>query len=213
MELLRTIQQELKVPKAHKNTFGNYNYRNCEDILEAVKPLLGPAILTLKDEIVLIGDRYYVKAEATITDPSLMESTRITQISVTAYARESDEKKGMDSAQITGAASSYARKYALNGLFLIDDTKDADSDETPRQASKTASATTKPPKATKDTSVELKAAKDRVVALLKLLGKQCKTKKEYEDAVFDLTGMMLSDENLEEINEKLSALEEANSQN
>jgi hypothetical protein len=120
MEILNKIQKELKVPKNQRNSFGNYNYRSCEDILEAVKPLLGTAVLILNDEIILIGDRYYIKATATITDKEQ-------SISSVAYARESLDKKGMDSAQITGAASSYARKYALNGLFCIDDTKDADA--------------------------------------------------------------------------------------
>ena len=120
MKILNKIQKELKAPKGQRNTFGNYNYRSCEDILEAVKPLLGKATLTLNDEIVLIGDRYYIKATATITDGQA-------SVLVSAYARESLEKKGMDMAQITGAASSYARKYALNGLFCIDDTKDADT--------------------------------------------------------------------------------------
>lgn len=118
---LNKIQQELKAPKGQTNSFGNYKYRSCEDILEAVKPLLGDSTLTINDEIVMIGDRFYVKATATIRD---IESK---EVSVSAYARESFEKKGMDSAQITGATSSYARKYALNGLFLIDDTKDADT--------------------------------------------------------------------------------------
>jgi hypothetical protein len=119
---LSQIQKTLKVAKSHRNTFGHYNYRNAEDILEAVKPLLEESILILSDEVVQVGERYYVKATAIFKDGE-------TQTVVTAYARESEEKKGMDSAQITGAASSYARKYALNGLFLIDDTKDADSDE------------------------------------------------------------------------------------
>lgn len=114
----------MKAPKNQKNTFANYNYRSCEDILEAVKPLLEEtASVLLSDEIVLIGDRYYVKATATFKDSAGKET------SVTAYAREALEKKGNDAAQITGAASSYARKYALNGLFLIDDTKDADSED------------------------------------------------------------------------------------
>lgn len=120
MDALKRIQKELKAPKGQHNSFGNYNYRSCEDILEAVKPLLNGAILTLSDEIVLIGDRFYVKATATITENDK-------SMSATAYARESLDKKGMDSAQITGAASSYARKYCLNGLFCIDDTKDADT--------------------------------------------------------------------------------------
>lgn len=125
MELIKKlaeIQQKLKAPKSQRNTFGNYNYRNCEDILEAVKPLLGDAILTLSDRVVNIGERFYILATATI---HLGEE----KLFVEAYARESEDKKGMDSAQITGASSSYARKYALNGLFLIDDTKDSDSQD------------------------------------------------------------------------------------
>jgi hypothetical protein len=114
------IQQKLKAPKSKFNKFGKYSYRSLEDILEAVKPLLGDAVLTLTDEIVLIGDRYYVKATAIISEGEKFHE-------VTAYAREEENKKGMDGAQVTGASSSYARKYALNGLFLIDDTKDADS--------------------------------------------------------------------------------------
>jgi len=131
---LSEIQQKLKAPKNQRNTFGNYNYRNCEDILEALKPLLGESIVTISDEIVQIGDRFYVKATARfMEDANTGEVGSINWMykvkEVTAYARESLEKKGMDSAQITGAASSYARKYALNGLFLIDDTKDADHDD------------------------------------------------------------------------------------
>jgi len=120
MEILNNIQKKLKAPKGQHNNFGNYDYRSCEDILEAVKPLLGEAILTLTDDVVMIGDRFYVKAFATI-------KYKEESITVSSLARESLEKKGMDAAQITGAASSYARKYALNGLFLIDDTKDADT--------------------------------------------------------------------------------------
>ncbi|MFA6281882.1 MAG: ERF family protein [Candidatus Omnitrophota bacterium] len=120
MEILNKIQKELKAPKGQTNAFGGYKYRSCEDILEAVKPLLGNAVLSISDEIVLIGDRYYVKASVTLTDGTKTMST-------TAFARESLLKKGMDESQITGAASSYARKYALNGLFCIDDTKDADT--------------------------------------------------------------------------------------
>ncbi len=123
MEILNKIQRELKAPKGQRNTFGNYNYRSCEDILEAVKPLLGEATLTLQDEIVLIGERYYVRATATLTHDKV-------EITSVAYAREALAKKGMDEAQITGAASSYARKYALNGLLCIDDTKDADATNT-----------------------------------------------------------------------------------
>lgn len=124
MKELIEIQKELKAPKGQYNSFGKYKYRSAEDILEAVKPLLHKhgCQLTLSDEIELIGDRYYVKATAKITNGEEAFWT-------SAYAREDLEKKGMDGAQITGTASSYARKYALNGLFCIDDTKDADTDE------------------------------------------------------------------------------------
>lgn len=124
MESLIKIQSELVAPKDLYNKFGNYNYRSAESILEAVKPLLSKygAELTISDDVVLVGDRVYVKATVTITDG---KETR----TVTAFAREPSEKKGMDSSQITGATSSYARKYALNGLFLIDDSKDADTEE------------------------------------------------------------------------------------
>ena len=120
------IQQTLKAPKNQYNKFGGYYYRNCEDILESVKPLLGDLILTINDEIVQIGNRYYVRATATITDGEHEQSA-------TAYAREEESKKGLDSSQVTGSTSSYARKYACNALFCIDDTKDADSDEQSKQ--------------------------------------------------------------------------------
>jgi len=118
--LLNAIQQKLKAPKGQYNSFGKYKYRNAEDIVEAVKPLLGNGTLVISDEIVQLGDRYYVKATATL-------ATYGETWTASAYAREALDKKGMDEAQITGAASSYARKYALNGLFCIDDTKDADN--------------------------------------------------------------------------------------
>lgn len=133
-EKLTTIQLELKAPKSKRNNFGNYNYRSCEDILEAVKPLLAENMcsLTLDDDVLCIGDRVYVKATATLTDHAEGAT-----ISTHAFAREAETKKGMDESQITGTASSYARKYALNGLFAIDDTKDADTDEYQgREASK-----------------------------------------------------------------------------
>lgn len=128
MEALKKIQQELKAPKNQMNSFGGYKYRSAEDILEAVKPLLAKhgAELTLSDDIVEVGGRIYVKATATLTDGK-------EQATVHAFAREPEEKRGMDASQITGTASSYARKYALNGLFLIDDTKDADTDEFRKQ--------------------------------------------------------------------------------
>lgn len=120
--ILQQIQQELKAPKNQRNNFGGYNYRSCEDIVEALKPILAKhgAAIVLSDEIVEIGGRVYLKATATL-------KTDKDSISATAFAREPESKKGMDESQITGASSSYARKYALNGLFGIDDTKDADS--------------------------------------------------------------------------------------
>lgn len=120
---LNLVQQELKAPKSQVNKFGNYNYRNQEDILEAVKPLLHKYELTLflQDKIVFDNNRHYVEAEATLVDIE-SGSTIVTK----ALAREEEVKKGMDGSQITGASSSYARKYCLNGLFLIDDTKDSD---------------------------------------------------------------------------------------
>lgn len=122
---LAQIQKELKAPKGQFNKFGNYRYRSCEDILEAVKPIAAKhdGYVTLSDSIEEIGGRVYVKATATLHSED-------GESSVAAYAREAESKKGMDDAQITGAASSYARKYALNGLFAIDDTKDADSTNT-----------------------------------------------------------------------------------
>ena len=128
VEKLIAVQTALKAPKGQYNSFGKYKYRSAEDILNAVKPLNAEQglLLTLSDEPLLIGDWHYIKATATITDGIIKES-------FTAYARESLTKKGMDDSQITGTASSYARKYALNGLYLIDDTKDADTDEYKKQ--------------------------------------------------------------------------------
>jgi hypothetical protein len=125
-ERLASIQEHLNAPKNQYNSFGKYKYRSCEDILEGVKPLLKGLFLSISDEIVLIGDRYYVKATATITDGENKHTA-------TAMAREEESKKGMDAAQVTGATSSYARKYCLNGLFGIDDAKDADTDEHKQQ--------------------------------------------------------------------------------
>lgn len=122
IQKLQKIQEELKAPKNQFNKFGNYSYRSCEDIYNAVKPLLAKygLALTVTDELVLIGDRYYVKATA------ILQESAVLYIKNVAYAREEETKKGMDGSQITGASSSYARKYALNGLFLIDDVRDSD---------------------------------------------------------------------------------------
>lgn len=124
---LNEIQIKLKAPKSQFNKFGNYKYRNCEDILEALKPLLNEfkTVISLKDEIVFIEGRFYVKATVTLIDSETGEA-----FSTSAFAREEETKKGQDGSQITGASSSYARKYALNGLFAIDDTKDSDSTNT-----------------------------------------------------------------------------------
>lgn len=157
MKLLNKIQKELKAPKSQYNSFGKYYYRNCEDILEAVKPLLGDGILTISDEVVNIGNHNYVKATATLTESAnsthahLCDVSKmlrgatvegfkaectcgandgVESVSVTAYAREAVDQKGMNDSQITGSTSSYARKYALNGLFCIDDTKDSDTTNT-----------------------------------------------------------------------------------
>jgi hypothetical protein len=119
---LSRIQKELKAPKNQRNTFANFNYRSCEDILEAVKPLLGNLSLTLSDKVECVGNHNYVCSTAFLSDDE-------GSIAVSAYAREAEEQKGMNSAQITGSTSSYARKYALNGLFAIDDTKDADTQD------------------------------------------------------------------------------------
>lgn len=124
------VQNEIKAPKNQLNKFGGYKYRSCEDILEAAKPVCAEngMFLTVSDELVLIGDRYYIKAAAMLHD-----SESDMYIVNNAFAREAADKKGMDDSQITGTASSYARKYALNGLFCIDDTKDADTDEYAKQ--------------------------------------------------------------------------------
>lgn len=136
---LWTIQQTLNAPKGQYNKFGGYSYRSAEDILEAVKPLLQNVTLMVSDEIVLIGDRYYVKATATLSDGE-------DSISATAFAREEKEQKGMTAGQLTGAASSYARKYALNGLFCIDDAKDLDTDAYAKQTGQQPRQQKNPPK-------------------------------------------------------------------
>ena len=124
LEKLLNVQSKLKAPKSQRNDFGKYNYRNCEDILESVKPLLAEtkATIILTDKLLLVGERYYIEATARFIDVETGE-----EVSNTAYAREEEAKKGMDGSQITGSASSYARKYALNGLLDIDDTKDSDT--------------------------------------------------------------------------------------
>lgn len=132
---LMAVQTELKAPKGQHNSFGKYDYRSAEDIIEAVKPLLkeNGLFLNMSDEVVLVGDRYYIKATVKVVDVVTGES-----VQTSALAREAAQKKGMDESQVTGTASSYARKYALNGLFAIDDNRDADTNEYARQTSQNA---------------------------------------------------------------------------
>lgn len=150
---LQKIQREMKAPKNLYNKFGNYSYRNAEGILESFKPYgeKYKVALTVSDDVVVVGDRYYIKATATLFDTE-SDST----ISNSAFARESFDKKGQDDSQITGTASSYARKYALNGLFLLDDTKDADTDEFHEETKKKAE-TVKEKKATAEQVKEILA--------------------------------------------------------
>ena len=167
-EKLMNIQKELKAPKGQYNSFGKYKYRSCEDILESVKPLLEKYKVTiiLTDKLEQIGERYYIRAKAILFDTESDNS-----IENTAYAREEETKKGMDGSQITGTSSSYARKYALNGLLLIDDTKDADTDEFTKENNK--EKTKEEPKEKKITPGQLKVLSklytgDNLVKLLEL---------------------------------------------
>lgn len=179
-EKLSVIQNTLKAPKGQRNSFGNYNYRSAEDILEAVKPILAEnkVTLILTDEMELVGERYYIRATARLID---LESE--TSIEATAYARESFTKKGMDESQITGTASSYARKYAMNGLFNIDDTKDADTDEYKNQTTdKKESKRNALLKYIKDNNLDL----NDIAKEYKLNAKS--TVKEYEFVLKDLKG-------------------------
>ncbi len=155
-EKLAKIQQELKAPKGQFNSFGKYSYRSCEDILEAVKPLLEKhkCTLLISDNIENVGERYYIRAQVMIYDYEDGSST-----SNTAYAREEETKKGMDGSQITGASSSYARKYALNGLFAIDDTKDSDA---------TNDGTDDKPKREEKKNTDKKATEKQIEAINKL---------------------------------------------
>ncbi len=140
LEKLLQVQQDLRAPKNQYNSFGDYKYRSCEDILQAARPLCNASglILTLRDSVETIKDRYYVKSEVTVTDVDSEAA-----FSTSAYARETDTRPKMDAAQLTGAASSYARKYALCALFAIDDTRDADSDEYTAKTRQNASQSTK----------------------------------------------------------------------
>ena len=154
---LAAIQAALKAPKSQFNKFGGYKYRKAEDILEAVKPLLKEygCTLTCTDELQLIGDRYYIKATATITN-----SEDGVSVSTTAYAREEEEKKGMDGSQVTGASSSYARKYALNGLLCIDDTADSDTTNQGDSAPQKPAESPKPTRTKKTSTATEKAPQE-----------------------------------------------------
>lgn len=219
VELLNKIQRELKVPKSQFNAFAKYNYRNCEDILEAVKPLLGEGTLTLSDEIVQLGERFYVKATATLHEPAVLKEGGDPKVvffqptSVTAYAREALDKKGMDEAQITGAASSYARKYALCGLFAIDDGEDADKEDNSKPVPVEKKETAKPAwkRPIKSTDQLLKEKKAAIKDLLEMraqadpnnLFDELKTKEDFEEACMQYTGIELKDENADEILKEL----------
>ncbi len=204
-EKLLEIQTELKAPKNQYNSFGNYNYRNVEDILEAVKPLCkkNKCTLILSDSVINIGDRYYIQSTARLLDIEKLES-----IEVNGLARESLEKKGMDSSQITGATSSYARKYALNGLFNIDDTKDADSREMTKKTIKT--VTEQDVKKVNNTLDSIKE-KQKIFTLAKEIGlKPDATQIEISSFIFSKTKLALEDKNYKEIISRLEIIKQEN---
>ena len=169
-EKLAAVQKELKAPKGQYNSFGKYKYRSCEDILEAVKPIAAKhkMFVTVGDELVHEGDRFYIKATAKAVDAENGET-----YSETAYAREEETKKGMDASQITGTASSYARKYALNGLLCIDDTKDADTDENQNQREGRSKAEKKEDKTAKEAKEDVENMKIADIKV-KSLQEKCK---------------------------------------
>lgn len=175
---LKEVQSKLVAPKNQNNKFGGYKYRSCEDILQAVKPLLNEQCLciTISDSIEQVADRVYVRATVSIHDEKSGDT-----ISVKAYARETENRKGMDASQITGSASSYARKYALNGLFAIDDTKDADhGDNRDKSTSKRNTRGNKAVKKTKSTKSVSDAQMKAIYAIGKSLGDMEKLKSWYK---------------------------------
>ena len=190
---LLNVQRDLKAPKGQYNSFGKYKYRSAEDILEAVKPInvRNGILLTITDEPILIGEWHYIKASATVTDG-------VDNLTVTAYARESETKKGQDLSQITGTASSYARKYALNGLYLIDDTKDADTDEYRNQGNKA-------PAVKSATQAEIGNLKKEIIAFSKLMNEQGKdVKPEQVEQTLNITDYTkLNSEDVKEAVNKL----------
>lgn len=186
-EKLRSIQTELKCPKNLYNSFGKYSYRNAEGICEAVKPYLVEenCALLLEDEIREVGGRVYVQAYARLIDCETGE-----RICATALARESEEKKGMDASQITGTASSYARKYALNGLFLLDDTKDADTDEYAKQTGKESKSKKEVSEEEKDREVTEALAKEKISEVhVKALASRCEKEGVPETLIHSLYGV------------------------
>ncbi len=193
---LQSIQHELKAPKGQWNKFASFNYRSCEDILEALKPLLVEykVILTISDEIVNFGDRYYVKATTCLKDIEGDDDC----VTVSGCAREQEVQKGMNEAQITGSASSYARKYALNGLFAIDDTKDADAQDNSKAPVKTPAPAKVDP---------LAAKKSLVKKLADELSKnKMTTAMQYKAFIKKETSLELVDKNYDEIINRLTAL-------
>jgi flagellar biosynthesis GTPase FlhF len=218
MELLNKIQKELKVPKGQYNSFAKYHYRNCEDILEAVKPHLGDATLILEDEVVCIGDRYYVKATAELSAPwpAMLEGEDSKQkyyvkATATGYAREALDKKGMDEAQITGAASSYARKYALCGLFCIDDGKDADADDNTQAAKEAPAAKPVPPKQVEDKRAAMSKLDAEKLEVQKLAQEKSgqpffSNRAELDKYIKGATGLIYGEANNAEIIERLKAI-------
>ena len=190
---LLNVQRDLKAPKGQYNSFGKYKYRSAEDILEAVKPInvRNGILLTITDEPILIGEWHYIKSSATVTDG-------VDNLTVTAYARESETKKGQDLSQITGTASSYARKYALNGLYLIDDTKDADTDEYRNQGNKA-------PAVKSATQAEIGNLKKEIIAFSKLMTEQGKdVKPEQVEQTLNITDYAkLNSEDVKEAVNKL----------
>ena len=186
-EKLKNIQTELKCPKNLYNSFGKYSYRNAEGICEAVKPYLEKenCALLLEDEIREVGGRVYVQAYARLMDCETGE-----RICATALARESEEKKGMDASQITGTASSYARKYALNGLFLLDDTKDADTDEYAKQTGKESNSKKEVSEEDKDKEATEALAKEKISQVhVKALASRCEKEGVPETLIHSLYGV------------------------
>ena len=214
-EKLNLIQVDLKAPKNQVNNHMKFKFRSCEDILTAVKPLLKKhkVILTISDKIEEVGGRIYVVAQAEVSDcEAKIEEAFVIRTSGYAREREVEDRKGMDAAQVTGAASSYARKYALNGLFAIDDSKDVDSQDNtqpaqaPVQSPVQYQAPVAPAKPVQRVS-ELDKTKMRITRILKKLNPMLETKKEYIDFSKDNTGLDLIETNFDEILNRLIILE------